>query len=152
MTKTLDEVISTASSHAVQVADVVFQRFSQNLIGGSVSTRLTDVYIYNKTDYKFRLVSSSSGSGGFLQGPTFEIQPHQMVHHQVSSHGFMTGCTDCIVYYQPEGISSGKIWMSTSNPYVGSNHAEAGGGSYFDIVVNSSVGDNNYAEFFITAK
>lgn len=116
----------------------------------SDATRLTAIVVYNRTDTPIFLVDSNFESGGFTTGMAapFQIDPKTANAYRVESHGAATGVTGAHVRY---GIAPGVpeqvvLDISTSNPFIGSNHSEVQAFNGFGVVKTDSVGNANQVD------
>jgi hypothetical protein len=145
-----------ATAFALQAASEVGQRglpkLMTSIFGEGDAARSTDVAIVNNTGSRLFLGAYNVETGMFKGCPPEIIEPDEVIVYRVESHGFMTGCTGCVIGYSLSAANRGNLsrceykWF-TSNPYAGSN--DAGSIGQRDVIVRKGGGNNNQVKIII---
>ena len=118
-------IVSEAVKRAAPLVDEASRRLQLAIFGSGRATRCTDVVVYNSSKYVFSLVPNSArletGTWTSAMMPPADIPANGTVVYGSESHGVCTGATNCELQYE---CSAGMVNISTSNPYMGDNHAE----------------------------
>lgn len=151
-----EELLKSAGKTVERLGEQLLVQLTNAAIGnGTNPVRKTQVIIFNHSDRALFFSGSSFDSGGFSPGGGSNIgkvNPGTINGYSVESHGVATGVTGArITFSDSPGSSTACVAISTSNPYVGSNHSSTSQGCGFKVNPPvTTVGNQNevYVDIF----
>lgn len=118
------------------------------MFGNGRATRSTDVVLFNKSSYNFKLLSNSCSHGDWSTNlfPEPSIQTKKSSVFGMESHGFATG-VECTVKYQ--SLEGTYFEVTSDNPYIGSNSANEHFSESLKLTRTLGGGNNNQVRWII---
>lgn len=131
-----------------RLGDVLINRVVDSIFGTGGAVRSTLVVIFNHSNHNLFYLTAAFGSGGFTPGAQpGQIAARSIVAYRVESHGLATGVTDADVRFGfAPSDADHCLRIVTSNPFIGSNHAEAHGYRGLTVTCSYSVGNHNQVD------